>query len=498
MCKEYTCFNENDYKIFKYVDDYFCNLAKENFGASEIYVPSIISESVLKRCNYITSFPQQLTIASYMNVGNSNEDNKIINSNFYFTPAACLHLYPMLDGKNNNNKTYTMRTQVYRHEQEEFDGKTRLWNFSVREIVFVGSESYVKSSLVKFEKYVIDTIKKLNLNCKVELASDHFYPSRENAIKKKIQLSNSLKKELVCDINGKNISIASFNFHGFHFSKSFNFDLNSTIVTGCIGFGLERWFNVLKDKITKIKTIFQIYEESRKKGLIYKLIESNLLFKDEKQNLEYEIKIKINNLQMEQALNQINGLLSTNEYFVDNISEYTETDVSYFIDKENNEYSLFLYKGNVLLKTKVHNIVPFEGIKVFKSNEKFENNSEIIKYILSNSSIKYVGEQVKKRIKNFIVSKTTWNYYSVAITNCICEGIVQNQLEIEYASNIFGLEQKEQEKIEELYRICKLITDNNINFTFDDETKFEFLNRINSKKELEVNVDDVINKYIGE
>ena len=184
--KEYICFDQNEYKFFSYIDDYFKNIAVEHFNAREVYIPSLISEQVLKKINYISSFPQQLTIASYIDKTCSLNNERIRNSNLYFTPSACLHIYPMLENKTINECTFTTRAQVYRHESENFDGSTRLWNFTVREIVFVGKEDFVKSSLKNFESYVLELIKKFDLEIKVIPATDHFYPTKENIIKEKI------------------------------------------------------------------------------------------------------------------------------------------------------------------------------------------------------------------------------------------------------------------------------------------------------------------------
>ena len=52
---------------------------------------------------------------------------------------------------------------------------------------------------------------------------------------------------------GKELALASFNYHGFHFSMAFDFAKNGTIVTGCVGFGLDRWIDVLKEKQIVVK-----------------------------------------------------------------------------------------------------------------------------------------------------------------------------------------------------------------------------------------------------
>ena len=48
-------------------------------------------------------------------------------------------------------------------------------------------------------------------------------------------------------VNNKELAIASFNYHKYHFSKLFEFDKDEKIVTGCVGFGLDRWVYLLKD-----------------------------------------------------------------------------------------------------------------------------------------------------------------------------------------------------------------------------------------------------------
>ena len=69
-----------------------------------------------------------------------------------------------------------------------------------------------------------------------------------NEIKRKIQVLENRKFEMIVNIDNELISIGSLNFHGTHFSKAFDFDNNGSIVTGCIGIGLERWVNSINLK----------------------------------------------------------------------------------------------------------------------------------------------------------------------------------------------------------------------------------------------------------
>lgn len=251
--KEYYTAIENDAHILSIVDNYFKNLAIEN-GAVEYIIPAMIDEDVLIKCGYFASFPQQLTVAGYVKPEEQeqvahNPDPKtikMVSSKMYFTPSACLHIYPMLENENITTKVVTTKARVFRYENESYDGMTRLWDFSVREIVFAGNSDFVAASLEDFKDKAISFCEKIGLPAEIVLANDHFYPTKRNLVKQKIQRSNALKYELIVKVEDKMVSIASFNQHGTHFSKPFHFDQNSRIVTGCVGFGLERLLAAIK------------------------------------------------------------------------------------------------------------------------------------------------------------------------------------------------------------------------------------------------------------
>ena len=108
----------------------------------------------------------------------------------------------------------------------------------MREFVAVGSKEYVMDFLKDFQQKSLKLAEQYNIKSSIITANDHFYPSKKNIIKEKMQKANNLKYELIID---DQVALASFNFHGFHFSKTFDFDEEESIVTGCVGFGLDRW-----------------------------------------------------------------------------------------------------------------------------------------------------------------------------------------------------------------------------------------------------------------
>lgn len=236
----YSCFDEKDTKMLNDLDQYILREIK-NLGAIEYLIPAMINKATLEKCGYFNSFPQQLTkVVPY-------DENSSSDETLYLTPAACLHIYPMLKDAEIDKKIITTKARVYRFENK-FDGHNRLWDFSVREIVFIGEKEYVLGELDKIKKRTEIVVAKLGLSAQIVNAVDPFYPTKENIVKMRIQHSNNMKYELRCSINEGNISLASFNYHGTHFSKAFNFDQNRRVVTGCVGFGLERCLVALKNK----------------------------------------------------------------------------------------------------------------------------------------------------------------------------------------------------------------------------------------------------------
>lgn len=247
-CNSYICYDEYNTRLLKEVDTFFLNSAVK-LGASEYHIPAMIEQSVLSRCGYFSSFPHHLTVAShakleaYTTIAKANQlsEDTITVSDKYFTPAACLHIYPMFENQDVKQKVITTRARVFRYEDRRFNGSTRLWDFTVREIVFIGSADFVKENLTKMKEIALEYTKKIGLPAEICPASDNFYPIKRNLVKKKIQTANSLKDELIVKIDDNDVAVASFNFHDTHFSKPFNFDKEGDIVSGCVGFGLERW-----------------------------------------------------------------------------------------------------------------------------------------------------------------------------------------------------------------------------------------------------------------
>jgi seryl-tRNA synthetase len=244
----YACFYADNNQLMTFLDEKF-QIMIIGQNPEEYHIPALIDGEILQRCGYFTSFPHHLTVVGYVRKENYQDvvAQKEVKKEYtevadkYLTPAACLHVYPMLEGRSITQKVITTKARVYRYEGENFKGLTRLWDFTVREIVLVGRKEFVISMQEELKQKALEFAQTITEKSKIVCANDPFYPSKQNILKANIQKENSQKFELLFPIQGEEVAVASFNYHDTHFSRAFSFDSDGQIVTGCVGFGLERW-----------------------------------------------------------------------------------------------------------------------------------------------------------------------------------------------------------------------------------------------------------------
>ncbi|HEL0622384.1 aminoacyl--tRNA ligase-related protein [Streptococcus equi] len=256
MSNKYIEYSQIDYLNFIKLDNLFISQLDSKYSVEYYKLPSLISGEVLRRCGYFSTMPNQLSKVDTINIsdleslGNSKMLDKITynsSEDYFLTPAACLHFYPLLEQKGNKDCIYTSLVDVFRYENGNFISGTRQWEFTVREFLAIGSVEFVEEFLVDLKSKLLAVALQFDPTATIQNACDNFYPTEINKVKQKFQKYNNLKFELVVHIAGKEVSIASFNYHKNHFSKEFNFDLNNTIVTGCVGLGIDRWLSLVTE-----------------------------------------------------------------------------------------------------------------------------------------------------------------------------------------------------------------------------------------------------------
>jgi seryl-tRNA synthetase len=138
----------------------------------------------------------------------------------------------------------TARGKSFRHEEKYRQGLERLWDFTIREVVFLGSRERVLADRERLMSRVLDLADELGLAGRCEVANDPFMGNTDGAARSASQRLLELKYELRLDVgDGKTIAVGSFNFHERMFADAFALTGpdGEEVFTACAGFGLERF-----------------------------------------------------------------------------------------------------------------------------------------------------------------------------------------------------------------------------------------------------------------
>lgn len=243
--------------LFEYFDTVFRNIAMK-LGAKEEKFPVLLGIDTMNHTGYYRRTPQytmfcsdvtedfaELEKMSKISFIKNNVEEVMKKPGFSLSPSACFHVYEKYQNKELANETIiTLNQNVFRNEGRlNWDEFGRLRDYHVREIVFFGSEKYVEQTREKMLKEIKNVIHRLGIDAFVSVASDAFIMPK--MIKyKKYQLMERSKYEVRMSYRKDNsIAVASLNLHGTAFTDSFNISIQGekNPVSGCIGFGIERW-----------------------------------------------------------------------------------------------------------------------------------------------------------------------------------------------------------------------------------------------------------------
>ena len=215
----------------RHLDSIVAGWARE-LGAVEEVFSDAISIDTLQRAGFIEAFPQKL-------VGIDGDDN------FARPPALCYNHYPHLARRvvDEPGSIVTLAGRCYRNEEDRAHPLERLREFTMREIVAVGSESFVETTRRDLIDRVGRWIVELDLDGFIEVASDPFF-TRATRGRQLMQQLQPLKYELrLASAEGRTVAAASFNHHRDHFGRAFSIRQQNgeTAHSGCVAFGWERW-----------------------------------------------------------------------------------------------------------------------------------------------------------------------------------------------------------------------------------------------------------------
>ncbi|SDF91426.1 tRNA synthetase class II core domain (G, H, P, S and T) [Fontibacillus panacisegetis] len=222
--------------------------------------PSTIPLSVLQKCNYTESFPQNLYMISQFphqlkeleTVRQRGIDqNNTQLSGDALSPAVCFHCYEEMSNKRIITPAiFAIEGNCFRHEAKWRLAKHRIREFTMIELVFFGAPQEVEDVRTSIMNQVWEVFNEIGLTGSIATASDPFYFS-EDAEKGQFQILSDMKYELEVNIKSdkenKNFSIASFNNVRESLAHKFNVKgvNNEVIHSGCVAFGVDRWVYAL-------------------------------------------------------------------------------------------------------------------------------------------------------------------------------------------------------------------------------------------------------------
>jgi seryl-tRNA synthetase len=272
-------------KLIDYFESRFLALA-ESFEAVPYRFPTLISAHQLDKVNYFSSFPHSLTFAAHLRedldiidgfAGQASCDERGLNTTpesfaqvqALLSPAVCYHLYFALADKPlpNGQITVTAVGNCFRYESINLTSLERLWDFTMREVIFVGLKEFVLDNRETARKRMTQVFEEIGLAYRVESANDPFFIGefrKQAAFQSAFQLKYEIRASL--PFKGSTLAVGSYNYHQDFFGRNFNISLpdDTPAHTGCVAFGLERmafaflaqyglepsaWPNAVKDAV---------------------------------------------------------------------------------------------------------------------------------------------------------------------------------------------------------------------------------------------------------
>ncbi|MFC9606470.1 hypothetical protein ACFTTN_23820 [Streptomyces niveus] len=244
------------------LDDRIRRIAVDQFSALSYRYPTLVSTEVLRKAGYLDSFPQFLMTASRFHsdtdayqdfasgLATADHQSNFIDSfsehsGYCLPPTMCYHTYHQYTGQEigATGAVVTSRGKSFRFESRYHHSLERLWDFTIREIVFLGSRETVVEERQKFMDAACALMTELRLAGHVEVANDPFFSNEMTAERVMVQRVLEMKYELRLPVaGGRTAAVGSFNIHGSNFGEAFGMTLptGGPAHSACVGFGLER------------------------------------------------------------------------------------------------------------------------------------------------------------------------------------------------------------------------------------------------------------------
>lgn len=227
--------------------------AAADFAATRLRFPPVLPRAVVEQTGYLRSFPDLLGVVHSFR-GGDKEHRELLAAfergepwtaaldatEVALCPAACHPVYPLAAGTlPPDGLTFDVLGWCFRHEPST--DPARMQSFRMHEVVRLGAPATVMGFRDAWVERGSALLGSFGLPVAAEPANDPFF-GRAGRLLAASQRESELKLELVVDIDGRGVAVASANAHEAHFGETFGIHLEGGEVahTACVGFGLER------------------------------------------------------------------------------------------------------------------------------------------------------------------------------------------------------------------------------------------------------------------
>jgi len=233
--------------------------------AEENRYPVLLPMEILEEVSYLAHFPQHATLCCHFPESlpvldeiaesversggrlNDEQRSRALPPTHVLQPAVCLPCYRQHRNRvipDGRCLSLTVENQVFRFEARNFRSLARLWNFHVRDLVFLGNRTDLVQLRRKVMEDTSELVCRLDLGARIEIANDPFFTSssRGKTVHQHLQEAK-YELGLICPGDSTRVAAASFNLHGDFYSRVYNirFASGDLVETACMGFGVERW-----------------------------------------------------------------------------------------------------------------------------------------------------------------------------------------------------------------------------------------------------------------
>jgi hypothetical protein len=250
--------------LCRFFEKEFESLAR-TYAAEENRYPTLVPVQLLEELGYFGHFPNQVTFCGHLPEdlpyldrvvrecrgagGRLPADalDSLVAPRVALKPAVCLPCYRQRRGCVVSERTpeaVSMQNHVFRYEGSRFQSLARLWEFSVRDLVFFGQGDRVAERREEVMEWAMALCRELDLDATIQLANDPFFldQTRDMLV---YQRMGEVKYELTLSlpfVDG-GLAASSFNLHRAFYTEIYDVRTSSgeRAESACMGFGIERW-----------------------------------------------------------------------------------------------------------------------------------------------------------------------------------------------------------------------------------------------------------------